>query len=517
MLNPAARNYYLNEHMDSYTWLKNAPEHEIRQAVMEFRPTPQFTTTPFRHQLVCFYLGLSFPTFGFFLKMRLGKSKIILDMHTQRARMRAPDPFRTLVLVPQLIHFEAWLAQAAQHAPHLTIRALDGSSRVRWSELMHPTADIYILNYTGLTWLLVPHDRKQKKPPRINTEAAADLGRQFHMLICDESTAIKNSRSQAFQAVNALATHIELRYCLTGTPFGRHPEDLWSQLYILDRGKALGRTIWFFRDVFCSKHKTPWTTEYKFLEKYTSVLTAKLGSRSITYQTDECFDMPKTMYVPVYVKWETEGECLYTKIHDSYVESGKESAKQASEREHHFIKLRQITAGFLRYESPQTGQPVEYIFHHNPKLDAVLELLHGIAEDTKCVIFHFFIKSGELLAQACEKEQITCQRIWSGTADKRTALRAFQEDPHPRVLIINESIGSMALDLQIADYLIFYESPVAPIVREQAEARCLGPSRKKTVFIHDIIMRSSIDERVLEYVKEGKNLQHEILQGKAAL
>ena len=514
MINPAAVKAYINEKKDTYAWIKNAPEEELWDAINALEPRPEFHTEPFHHQLVCFYIGVVVPTFAFFLEMRLGKTKVILDIHTYRARLQK-ESYRTLVLVPQLIHFESWIKNAQEHAPYLKVCAMEGSSKERWEEFEDPQHDVYVLNYQGFYQMLsdLETTEKGKKKLKMNRMQTNEFAGLFSMAVCDESTAIKNHSSLSFKVARRLSQSIPNRFCLTGTPHGRSPIDLWSQFYFLDHGEALGKTIGLFREVFFTKKKTYWAVEYNFNDRRLPLLIEKMAGRSITYKANECLDMPKVLSIPVYVHWDAEARVMYSRTHEQYAAS----ARQAQERENNFIKLRQISAGFLRYKDPETDEKVDLVFSKNPKLDALLELVRQAPPDAKFVVFHFFVPVGALISAALKKEKVKHVRVWGEATDKRGLLRKFQDDPLIRVLVINETMGAMALDLQVAGYIVFYESPTSPITRAQAEARCSSPNKKGSIFIHDLIIRNSVDERVLSFIREGLDIRDELMKGSVDL
>ena len=514
MINPAAIKAYIAEKKETYSWMKSVSESEIWQAIEGLDPQPTFHTTPFHHQAVCFYIGVVIPAFGFFLEMRTGKSKIILDVHTYRAGLQS-KPFRTLILVPQLIHFESWVKNVERHAPHLRVCAMEGSTKGRLKEFADPQYDVYVLNYAGLFHMVGKLvEAKKGRKMQFDEQQANTFTDLFSMLVCDESTAIKNPSSLTFKVLRHLSHYIPYRYCLTGTPNGRSLMDLWSQLYVLDHGEALGGSLAFFQEVYFTKRKLTfgrkaWTFHYTFREQRKDILLERLAGRAITYTAKECMDMPRLVPDTVYVKWNHEARVMYSKVLEQYREEGK----TARERENNFIKLRQISGGFLRYDDPLTHEKKDIVFSDNPKLDALVELIHQAPPDAKFVIFHFFVTVGELIANALKKEKVSHVRVWGGAPDKRERLRSFQTKPDLSALIVNETMGAMALDLQVAGHIVFFDLPVSPITRKQAEFRCLGPDRKAPVFLHDLVMMGSVDERIVEFLKEGKDLREEVMRG----
>lgn len=98
--------------------------------------------------------------------------------------------------------------------------------------------------------------------------------------------------------------------------------------------------------------------------------------------------------------------------------------------------------------------------------------------------------------------------LWSGTKDAQGALRQFQSDPKQRIAVINEKIGAYSLDgLQDkASYLYFYESPISVIDRSQAEKRVVRQGQKQKVFMYDLVVKGTLDRRILQFHKDGGDL-----------
>ena len=83
-------------------------------------------------------------------------------------------------------------------------------------------------------------------------------------VLVHNSTAIKSADSLYFRMCRKIANHARFRYCLTGTPFGTDPQDLWSQYYVLDGGESLGESLGLLREACFSGSQgyfggTEWT------------------------------------------------------------------------------------------------------------------------------------------------------------------------------------------------------------------------------------------------------------------
>ena len=72
----------------------------------------------------------------------------------------------------------------------------------------------------------------------------------FDMLIIDELSSFKNSRAKRFLALKKVLGQFTRVIGLTGTPAPNGLEDLWPQIYLLDRGARLGRTMRSYLDMY---------------------------------------------------------------------------------------------------------------------------------------------------------------------------------------------------------------------------------------------------------------------------
>jgi SNF2 family DNA or RNA helicase len=87
---------------------------------------------------------------------------------------------------------------------------------------------------------------------------------------------------------------------------------------------------------------------------------------------------------------------------------------------------------------------------------------------------------------------------------KANAIVKDFQDGKTQYLVANPRKGGMGIDLPQCDYMIFYESPVTPITRQQAEARPMSRGARP-LFIDDLVI-SPVERRILEWIGEGKDL-----------
>lgn len=486
----------------------------------QLRPTPRFATKPYKHQKVCFLLGVKHPQYLLFLDVGTGKTKISLDLVSYWKRLGKIK--RTLVLVPYASNVGEWEDQAKLHAPKLRVVGIDQYGREARLEALDEPADVNVITYAGWLHLISTKVRIKKKVRMvIDEEKARKLERKFTGLIGDECTFLRHRRSLTFRAFYRLAKRCPVRYGLTGTPFDKKPEDLWAQFYATDRGDTLGSTQGIFRAAFFIQKERFWGRgfDYVFDERKMPELSRMIRHRSIRYAQEECSDLPASiggigaeggpMVRPVRLSPETRE--YYNKIIDGLTEA----RGNFTLLDNAYHRMRQLTAGFLVYKDPE-GQKVEIRFRKNPKVDALIDLLNELAPDKKVIVYNEYRTSGELICERLKKEKIRHVRIYSKTSDKKGVIAKFKEDKRCRVLVGSRTIA-YGLNLQAnCHYMIFFECPDSSLIRKQVEGRIRRDGQKKRPHFWDLAIRRTVDEKILRLVRKGKSLHDAIVDGKGA-
>jgi SNF2 family DNA or RNA helicase len=108
-------------------------------------------------------------------------------------------------------------------------------------------------------------------------------------------------------------------------------------------------------------------------------------------------------------------------------------------------------------------------------------------------------------------------RVWGGAKKPLEELARFRDDPECTVLVLNTRSGSASLNLQVANYVVFFEQPDSSTDREQAERRCWRPGQVRRVFFFDLMMNKTYDDRMRLANKQGIDLLRAIIDGKAEL
>lgn len=231
--------------------------------------------TPHKYQLSALDHIMEYPRSGVFLSMGLGKSVITLSAIIEL--YRTFEISKVLIIGPKLVAEQSWPAEIAKwdHTKHLTVSKVVGTQAQRLRALQ-VEADIYTVSRDNVPWL-------------VNT-----LGRggwDFDMLVIDEISSFKNPASQRFKALKKVAFLSDRCVGLTGTPSPNSLMDLWSQVYLLDQGERLGRTITAYREAYFRKNFNGFG--YQFLDKYEGLIHDKIKDICISMSAEDHLDMPE--------------------------------------------------------------------------------------------------------------------------------------------------------------------------------------------------------------------------------
>jgi SNF2 family DNA or RNA helicase len=496
---------FLNEPRESHTWMKDLPEERIDAMIQGLEPRPSFSTPLNLHQKVCFLLSIAYPQFFHILGM--GSGKTYLSLAILRYLLQGGLIRHAWVLVPTDEVAYTWENQIALHTPDLPYVPLLGSTERKWELFDEMQDGIALVTYSGLAWMvcdLIPKKKGKGKELTPNQKRLLRVSSWAHAMVLDESVKIGNHQSLFYRCTNKISQFATYRILLSGRPFGRDPTPLWAQFHILDHGLTLGPTLGLFRAAFFTE-KDNWFSgfpEYKFDRRMEPELSRMIQHRSIHYRSDECISLPQVVYIKKVVRFPEQTELYYKRIVKEVI------AARGSYREvqNAFLRLRQVSSGYLGFKDEETDERAEVEFDHNPKLALLMEMLDEI--DEKAIVFHDFNWSGRRISDELKKAKIKHGWIWGKAKGTREMLDRFRSDPDYRVMVLSAQKAAIGIDgLQVAPYCFFYESPVDPSIRQQAEARVARQGQQASrVFIIDLVVKDSADEKILGYHREGKNL-----------
>ncbi len=498
------------EFRDSKRWKETTVE-KIKDYLFEkMAMRPRFEYEPYHHQWVCLGLGWLYNRFYFALDMGLGKSKIVIDLF--RFRRRLAKSKRMLVTVPNIVNVAAWQEQLREHGPELSYTLFTAKSRAARERQWTDGKDVLVATYAGLRAMLcerVPGKGMQPVPAKVR-----ECLKMFDFYVLDEASAIGSPKSLNFRLFRQLSKSDHPMYLLSGTLFGKDPQVLWPQMFILDGGWLLGKTLGMFRACMFREQVTPWSKTYILRQSMREKLHRMLRHSTVRFSEDEALDLPdrvggiaQPMVISVpfsQAQW---------RLYDAIQLDAAEAWEMESEtRPEAYLDKRYALAGYRRVDSmglvPIPGP--------NPKLDALSELLGDIREqfgqDEKIVVVHHYQQTGAGIAARLKVDGVAYREI-RGSVSAR-GMEEWKTDKTLPVLVASKS-AAYGLNLQCARIMIFFETPDSIEVREQIERRIYRIGQTNVTYYYDLVIDNSLDGAILHALRKKRNVWKTIVEGDA--
>ena len=186
---------------------------------------------------------------GVFLDMGLGKTVSTLTA-IDILMFELFDIEKPLIIAPKLVAENTWSDEIEkwEHTKHLKLIKILGTEKQR-KQALKQKGDIYIINRENVAWLVSQYG----------------LAFPFDMLVIDELSSFKNQKSVRFKSLKSIRPKINRVVGLTGTPAPNGLLDLWSQVYLLDRGTRLEKTFEGYRQRYFRKDPYKQHAKYEVL------------------------------------------------------------------------------------------------------------------------------------------------------------------------------------------------------------------------------------------------------------
>ncbi|MCI7733752.1 MAG: DEAD/DEAH box helicase [Dysosmobacter sp.] len=431
---------------------------------------------------------VSDPAVGLFLEPGLGKTSITLTA-IQELKFNRWQVMRPLVVAPKKVAEATWAAEAEKwdHLKDLRVIPILGTEKQRVKALYAP-GDVWVINRENLVWL-VDYLRNNWN---------------FDMVVLDESTSFKNSRSKRFMALKRVRPYIKRLVELTGTPSPNGMEDLYAQVYLLDGGARLGRTVTSFRETFMSQdHAYPGQQyrTYSLLPCADAKIRAAISDICISMKAEDYLTLPEYVEDVVPVALDAAAKKAYTKLEREMLLQVDTETITAGSAAVLNGKLLQLCGGAV-YSNDGTVATV-----HSCKLDAFLELIEQLGSE-HTLVFYWFQHERDRLMDALSGTGRRV-RVYEGPEDER-AWNAGEVD----VLLAHPVSCGYGLNLQAGGHhAIWYTLPNWALeVYQQANKRLHRQGQQYPVITHILTVQGGMDEDVLESMHGKEDTQEALMQ-----
>lgn len=411
---------------------------------------------------------------GIFLDMGMGKSAVTLSAVDKLVR----DYFeitKVLVIAPLEPARNTWPSELAKwdHLKGLTYSLTLGSEKERIAAL-RKDAEIYIINRENVQWLV---DYYKSRWP-------------FDMVVADELSSFKSSKSRRFRELKKVRRYIKRFVGLTGTPSPNGLLDLWPQVYLIDEGEALGKTITGYREKYFLPDKRNATTifSWKLKDGAEEAIYEKLTGCCISMKSSEYLQLPEKLSISHDVELPDKVKAQYLKLKKDMLLSFADGDVDAGTAGILVNKLLQLCGGSVYDEN---GGVKDFHDEKLKKLEQLIEEANG-----RPVIVYYAYKH--------ERDRILA-RFPEATEVKATnAVERWNAGEIP-ILLAHPASAGHGLNLQYGGHIaIWFNLPWSLELYQQANKRLHRIGQTETVLIHHIVMRGGTDSRILYAVLTAK-------------
>ncbi len=425
--------------------------------------------------------------------MGLGKTPTALAHLLQRSldRVHNDAPSLPHLVICPLSVVANWEAEAARFAPELRVFIAHGPDRPRGKHLLEQAMkhDVVITTYGTAS--------------RVADEFAAI---DWDVVVCDEAQAIKNHQTNAAKTVRSIRS--QQRIGLTGTPVENRLTELWAILDAINPG-MLGGITWF-RDTFASPIETTNDEEAVLaLRRLTSpfVLRRSKADRSLVP------DLPDKVEQVEWSSLSTEQAGLYQAIVDDFLKTV--AASTGMERRGLVLATLTRLKQLCNHPAHYLGEPTVGDTGRSGKLDRFDELIDVILEaEEQVIVFTQYREMGKLLsAHVKARSGVEAPFLHGGTTrtQRDRMVQDFQTGEGPPVQLISLRAGGTGLNLTAASRVIHYDRWWNPAVEDQATDRSWRIGQTQTVFVHKLVCRGTLEERIDALLTEKRRLAESVV------
>lgn len=431
------------------------------------------------------------PRCALFLDMGLGKTVVTLTRIKELIDDFAVE--RVLVIAPKRVAEDTWTKEKEKwdHLSDLRVSKVLGTAKQR-KDALAADADIYVINRENVQWLV------------------GEIGEAwpFDMVVIDELSSFKSPQSKRWRSLKRVIKLSKYVVGLTGTPAGNGYEDLWPEVYLLDGGEALGRTLTKFREsyFFPGARRGHVVYEWKLKQGAKERIDAKLRPFCLSMSKEDWLDLPPLIYNDVKVRMSKsereeydrfsqdkvlpllEGELSTIDDMDSAVVGGTSAVVSN--------KLLQLANGAVYDDQGD-------VYHlHDRKLDALEDIVEASQGQPILVFYTYKHDAQRIMARFPEA------KLMGGAED----IEEWNRKNIPLLLCHPASAG-LGLNLQQGGHImVWFGLPWSLELLQQAEARLYRQGQEESVIVHRLLCEDTLDEKVLTALQAKDGTQRALLK-----
>jgi len=375
------------------------------------------------------------------------------------------------VIAPKKVAEATWSREAQKwdHTKDLRIRLVLGPEQQRLRALNTP-GDIWIINRENVKWLV---DYYRNDWP-------------FDMVVIDESSSFKNHQAKRFKALVSVRPHIKRIVELTGTPSPNGLLDLWSQMYLLDRGQRLGKYITHYRERYFEPDKRNATQIWTWRPKRGAEerIREQISDICVSMKADDYLQLPDLITHDVPVELDAAARRRYRELERQMILETDMATISVTSAAALSNKLTQLCNGAIYDDTHNTYEI------HDCKLQAMAELIESL-NGQPALVFYNFQSDIPRLTKALSGMGLRIRQLQS--AEDERAWNNREVD----ILLAHPASAAYGLNLQDGgNHVIWFGLPWSLELYQQANKRLHRQGQTQKVIIHRLLVTDSRDEDI---------------------
>nr|DAO17636.1 MAG TPA: Chromatin remodeling complex ATPase [Caudoviricetes sp.] len=442
---------------------------------------------PYDYQRTATQWILDNPSCGLFLDMGLGKT--VSTLTAIQDLIDDCEISRALVVAPKKVAETTWTTEAAKwdHLKGLKVAKVMGTEKQRKLALTQK-ADVYVIGRDNFVWLVGLYGGRLP----------------FDVLVIDELTSFKNSKSQRFKAMRIARPSVHRVIGLTGTPAPNGLIDLWGQLYCIDMGQRLGSSVTRYRESHFETHK--WNNiivRCDVKKGHEDIIRNRISDICLSMQAKDYLQLPNLMIHTVSVELPSATMAAYNKFerekvlefkHEHEGESANILANSAAGL---MNKLAQFANGAV-YDEEHNVHEI-----HNEKVDKLAEIVEA-ANGGGVLVFYQFKHDIPRITKKLKGYRV---EVYQGER-QLVNWNAGKID----VLLAHPASTAYGLNMQQGGhYIVWFGTGWDLELFQQANARLHRQGQKHPVVVYKLIGAHTVDERASASLENKKAKQQSLL------
>ncbi len=418
---------------------------------------------------------------GLFLDMGLGKTVSTL-MAIEELIYQRLEIDKILVIAPLRVAKTVWDSEIEKwdRINHLKISKVLGTEKQR-IDALNKKADIYIINRENVSWLI------------------RNTNFDYDMVVIDELSSFKSTKAKRFRDLKKFIGRSKRVVGLTGTPSPNGLMDLWPQIFLLDKGERLGKTVTHYRSRYFKPGKSRGHIVYEYvpLPKAEKEIKNKLSDICLSMSKDDYLEMPDRVFIDVKVQMDSRERKLYKELERDNIIAFKDTEIVGVNAAALNNKLQQLANGAAY------GDNQDVIKIHDKKLDALEELIEE-ANGQSVLVFYSYKHDRDRIKERLGSK---CFELKS-----ETAIKNWQEGKYEVAIAHPASVGH-GLNLQSGGHIIVWFGLTWSLeLYNQANDRLYRQGQKNTVSVYHLITEDTVDEACMRAIKKKEKGQEALME-----